>query len=130
MGSYGEPPNSRPDAALAANAAITPPTHTPASVSVTAAGDPHLQHAAAAGAERHANPDFVTPLAHVVRQDAIDANCWMQQGEAAKRHHQPHRNTPLAQRITETILERADVEHGQLRIDRAHGVVARVSLHR
>ena len=67
----------------------------PATPSVSVLADHHPQHRLAAGTERHANTDFVRPLRHGVRQDAVGAD---------ERKHQRQRGDDAEQPCLESRL--------------------------
>ena len=80
----------------------------------------HLNNRSAAGAERHAHPDFPSVFSYHLRQNTVDADARQQYRQTGKKKQQPHRQPPVTDRCSYQLLHRPYSRDGLIRIDLPH----------
>ncbi len=85
------------------------------------AADNHPQHVRPRGAQRHAHADLAGPLAHRRVDHAVDSDQRQRQRDGSEHAQQQHRESALADRIGQHLLQRRGVVDGQLGVDRRDG---------
>ena len=79
-------------------------------------------HLRAAGAERHADPDFPRSLRDAVRHHTVNAD-GREEDRRPRKHAEKKRNGPrILERPPQRVVEQLHIAHGHLRIDLSRGV--------
>ena len=115
-GSQNDTPYSCADSRYPAPTARGAPSTSPMADTLERPAQHHADHAAAIGAERHAQADLAPAARHGIRRDAVEADRGEDQRNDAEQAGEAGDGALLVEGPRHLFLERADVDHGQVGI--------------